>query len=49
MREVGDQLGGSDPTPAYINLDAITVKASTIPMWNFNKQIGRYIGTAHAS
>ena len=32
MREVGDQLGGSDHRPAYI-----TLEASTLPRWNYKK------------
>ena len=38
MREVGDQLGGSDHIPAYITLEARTVQASTIPRWNYKKE-----------
>ena len=37
MREVGDQLGGSDYRPAYLTLEARTVQASTLPMWNYKK------------
>ena len=37
MREVGDQLGGSDHRPAYLTLEARTVQASTLPRWNYKK------------
>ena len=37
MREVGDQLGGSDHRPAYLTLEARTVHASTLPRWNYKK------------
>ena len=37
MREVGDQLGGSDHRPAYLTLEARTVQASTLPGWNYKK------------
>ena len=37
MREVGDQLGGSDHRPAYLTLEARTVLASTLPRWNYKK------------
>ena len=37
MREVGDQLGGSDHRPVYLTLEARTVQASTLPRWNYKK------------
>ena len=37
LREVGDQLGGSDHIPAYLTLEARTVQASTLPRWNYKK------------
>ena len=37
MREVGDQLGGSDHRPAYLTLEARTVQASTLSRWNYKK------------
>ena len=37
MREVDDQLGGSDHRPAYLTLEARTVQASTLPRWNYKK------------
>ena len=37
MREVGEQLGGSNHRPAYLTLDARTVQASTLPRWNYKK------------
>ena len=37
MREVGNQLGGSDHRPAYLTLEARTVQASTLPRWNYKK------------
>ena len=37
MREVGDQLGGSDYISAYLTLKARTVQTSTLPMWNYKK------------
>ena len=37
MKEVDDQLGGSDYRPAYITLEARTVQASTLPRWNYKK------------
>ena len=37
MREVGDQLGGSDHRPAYLTLEARTLQASTLPRWNYKK------------
>ena len=39
MREVGDQLGGSDHRPAYQTLEASTDQVGTT-----RKQIGRYTG-----
>ena len=38
MREVGDQLGGSDHRPAYLTLEARTLQASTLPRWNYKKE-----------
>ena len=35
MKEVGDQLGGSDHRPAHLTLEARTVQASTLPRWNY--------------
>ena len=37
MREVGDQLRGSDHRPTYLTLEARTVQASTLPRWNYKK------------
>ena len=37
MKEVSDQLGGSDHRPAYLTLEARTVQASTLPSWNYKK------------
>ena len=37
MREVVDQLGGSDHRQVYLTLETRTVKSSTLPMWNYNK------------
>ena len=37
IREVGDQLGGSDHRPAYIILEVRTVQASPLPRWNYKK------------
>ena len=37
MREVGDQLGGSDHRSAYLTLEARTVQPSTLPRWNYKK------------
>ena len=36
-REVGNQLGGSDHRPVYLTFEARTVRASTLPRWNYNK------------
>ena len=37
MREVGDQLGGSDHILAYLTLEARTVQTSTLPRCNYKK------------
>ena len=37
MREVGDQLGGSEHRPAYLTLEARTVQSSILPRWNYKK------------
>ena len=37
MREVGNQLEGSDHKPAYLTLEARTVQAASLPRWNYKK------------
>ena len=37
IREVDDQLGGSDHRPVYLTVEAGTVQASTLPRWNYKK------------
>ena len=48
MREVGDQLGGSDHRPAYLSLEE-QCNHQLYHGGTTRKQIGRYTGTAQAS
>ena len=49
MREVGDQLGGSDHRPVYLTLEQEQCKYQLYQGGTTRKQIDRYTGTAQAS
>lgn len=39
MGNIGEQLGGSDHHPVYLNMVTKIAAASTIPRWNYRKAI----------